>query len=457
MDGLSRGLRVQVFIGESAHDGRAPLYQALVEHLRKEGAAGVTVVRGMAGFGAASRIHTAALLDVSGDLPLILTWIDSPERVEKLLPGIRERVHGALITVDEVHVASYERRRVDQLRFDIPVRDAMSRPVQLVHEEVSARTAAEILVGRGYRSLPVVDEAGRPVGIISNADLVTRAGMPARLRILEGLDAERRRALLDAMPTQSVAAVMTGDVVTIADGASLADATRLMTDRKLKRLPVVDGDGRLVGIISRADVLRAVAESFPREGADALGSGLVATSSGDAGASNAGAADPEGDSAARTAGEIMRADAPVVDADAPLQAVLDAVASTSLNRALVTEKGGRLLGTIADADILGAVDSASHPSVLEAIMRRARAPEADGPRARELAVETPVVGPGTPLGEVARAILEHHLRMIPVVDGEGRLLGIVGRASLLQASRAALDALEGESAKAGFGADEEGF
>jgi len=85
MKGQARGVRVQVFLGESEQEGHRPRYQALLEYLRREGAAGATVTRGIAGFGANSKIKTSTILRLSLDLPVVLTWIDAPERVERLV------------------------------------------------------------------------------------------------------------------------------------------------------------------------------------------------------------------------------------------------------------------------------------------------------------------------------------------------------------------------------------
>ena len=77
------GKKLTIYIGESDRSGHRPLYQALLETLKKEGLAGATVTRGVAGFGAHSRIHTAALLQLSEDLPLIIEVVDTPEQIEK--------------------------------------------------------------------------------------------------------------------------------------------------------------------------------------------------------------------------------------------------------------------------------------------------------------------------------------------------------------------------------------
>ena len=80
MEGSSAGRCVRVYVGESDQVGRTPRYQAMLEYLRREGAAGATVTRGIAGFGANSQVHTASILALSLDLPVVLAWVDAPAR-----------------------------------------------------------------------------------------------------------------------------------------------------------------------------------------------------------------------------------------------------------------------------------------------------------------------------------------------------------------------------------------
>jgi uncharacterized protein len=102
-----QALRVQVFIGEGDRWERRPLGDAILSMLRAEGCAGATVVHGVAGFGANSRIHTANILRLSEDLPVVITLVDTAERVERVLPKLDEMVSGGLVTIDEVRVFRY--------------------------------------------------------------------------------------------------------------------------------------------------------------------------------------------------------------------------------------------------------------------------------------------------------------------------------------------------------------
>ena len=99
---------VRIFLGESDRFHHTPLSRALLERLRREGFAGATVINGVAGFGASSVIHTASLVELSTDLPVLLEVIDDEAHVEKLLPILDEMVTGgALVTVERVRVVKY--------------------------------------------------------------------------------------------------------------------------------------------------------------------------------------------------------------------------------------------------------------------------------------------------------------------------------------------------------------
>jgi PII-like signaling protein len=99
---------VRIFLGESDQFHHMPLARALLERLRREGFAGATVVHGVAGFGASSVIHTASLVELSSDLPVVIDVIDDEAHVERLLPILDEMVTGgALVTVERVRVVKY--------------------------------------------------------------------------------------------------------------------------------------------------------------------------------------------------------------------------------------------------------------------------------------------------------------------------------------------------------------
>lgn len=99
--------RVRIYIGESDQWHGQPLFNAIVLRCREMGLAGATVLRGIEGYGANSRIHTAHILRLSEDLPVVVEIVDVAERIEKLLPILDGMVTEGLITIDDVHVVKY--------------------------------------------------------------------------------------------------------------------------------------------------------------------------------------------------------------------------------------------------------------------------------------------------------------------------------------------------------------
>ena len=101
---LEGGKVLRVYIGEVDHWKGKPLHQAIVELLRAEGLTGATVLRGVEGFGANSRLHTAHLLRLSEDLPMVVETVDRAEKIAAVLPRLKEMVRQGLITLADVEL-----------------------------------------------------------------------------------------------------------------------------------------------------------------------------------------------------------------------------------------------------------------------------------------------------------------------------------------------------------------
>jgi uncharacterized protein len=98
---------MRIFIGESDKYHGKPLYEVLLETLRAKGLAGATVLRGVAGFGASSRVHTDKILQLSLDLPMIVEVVETEEAINALLPELDRMIGGGLITLERAHVILY--------------------------------------------------------------------------------------------------------------------------------------------------------------------------------------------------------------------------------------------------------------------------------------------------------------------------------------------------------------
>lgn len=101
------GQLLRIFIGESDHWHGRPLYEALILKAREMGLAGATMLRGLMGYGATSRIHTAKLLRLSEDLPVIVEIVDSEEKIALFLPVVDEMVQEGLVTLEAIRVIQY--------------------------------------------------------------------------------------------------------------------------------------------------------------------------------------------------------------------------------------------------------------------------------------------------------------------------------------------------------------
>jgi CBS domain-containing protein len=161
----------------------------------------------------------------------------------------------------------------------VKVKELMSRDVVSVARDTPLRRVAELLVRHGISGVPVCDENGAVVGVVTEADILRkergielgRGGPLAWLVDGSDLDAMRKAA------ARTAGEAMTAPPVTTSSWRTVAEAARLMLDRRVNRLPVLDG-GRLVGIVTRADLVRAFKrpdEEIAREIAeDAIGDSL---------------------------------------------------------------------------------------------------------------------------------------------------------------------------------------
>lgn len=135
------------------------------------------------------------------------------------------------------------------------IKDLMTTDVVTVREDTPLKEAARLMAGKGISGLPVVDAEDRLVGIVTEADFVERTSHRERAGLVKMLfDRDSRR-----LKSDSVGGAMTHNVLCIEPDATHAHAARLMERRKVKRLPVVDEDGTLLGIVSRADILSVFA------------------------------------------------------------------------------------------------------------------------------------------------------------------------------------------------------
>jgi CBS domain-containing protein len=146
------------------------------------------------------------------------------------------------------------------------VAEIMTGDVVTVGPKTGVREIARLLLDRGFSAVPVVDETGRPLGIVSEGDLVRRVetGTETRRSWWLGLfgDPDERAGRFAKEHGHTAEQVMTRRLVTTTEDATLAEVARLLEKHRIKRLPVLR-DGRIVGIVSRANILRGLAAAEP--------------------------------------------------------------------------------------------------------------------------------------------------------------------------------------------------
>ena len=148
------------------------------------------------------------------------------------------------------------------------IADAMSRDPVVVRIETPLNEAIQILAERRISGLPVVDDAGQLVGIISETDLMWReTGVtpPAYIMFLDSViylqnPAKHERELHKALG-QTVGEVMTSDPISISPDKPLKEAAQIMHEKEVRRLPVVDDAGQVIGILTRGDIVQTMAAS----------------------------------------------------------------------------------------------------------------------------------------------------------------------------------------------------
>lgn len=415
---IGKAKKVSIYIGESDKWGRTPLYMAILEMLKKENCAGATVSRGIAGFGAHSQIRTVSLVALSSDLPLLIEWIDNPARVELVLPRVQEMVGEGLITVEEVDVAFYSHRGLRHLSAFVPVQDIMSRRLRTIAPTESLAVAAEKLLTQAQKSLLVVDDAGQLIGIITDGDLLKKTGLltiSARQHLTQQeLDTELAGL---RQSQQTVQEVMIPQPLTLTPETTVPDVVELMLSRGIKRLPVVNSQGQPVGIVSRVDVLRAFSQPLtveePRQ-SPLPGHKLIV-------------------------GSVMNPNVSTVHLNDSLAEIVRLLVSRVHRRVIVVDSNHHVVGIITDGDLIARATPTERSGVIRSLSRRLVPGQADQlsleQRTAAQVMTQPVVTllQDAPLIEALNLMLSHQIKRLPVTDSAGRLVGLVGRAAILQA------------------------
>lgn len=404
--------RLRIYISERDRWRGGSLDVALVEALREKGIAGATVFRAVVGYGAHSLIHNIRIEVLSADLPLVIESVDTPEKIQAVLDTIYPMVREGLITIEDVEIVKYTHRELNPLPADKLVHEVMTRDVVTLTPDMSVQQAWTRMLKKRVKATPVVDSAGVVVGILTDEDLLERAGVQQRLSIAIRLDSEEVNQELKSLAVSPlrVRDVMSAPVITALESETLGLATSRMVKSCLKRLPVVNQSGKLVGMLSRLDILRQVAKITYQTPAPQI---------------------PQG--AARSVADIMSSEIPMVNQDDDLSIIIEKFSRSDSHRLIVVDSDGAAVGLLSDSDIVTRVQPAKRRGILDALKNIGK-PPAGKETAFDLMSHGPLtVSPETAVVEALGQMLAASRKWMVVVDDKGHPLGLVDRQIMLEA------------------------
>jgi CBS-domain-containing membrane protein/PII-like signaling protein len=401
---------LMIFIGESDKWRGKPLYAAILDTLRAEKIAGATVVRGVAGFGAHSHIHTASILRLSEDLPLCIQVVDKPDRIAHAIDIVGPMVSEGLVTVEDLHVVKYTHRYLNPLPADKYVEEVMTRQVVALSPEMSIANAWQKMLDTLLKALPVVDTDGNVAGMLTDEDMLERAGLQQRLSVAERLDASVLKQEIARLGTSHlmVTDVMSKPAITVRSRDSLGLAAARMAKEGIKRLPVVDDSGRLVGMLSRVDILRLVAEKDVKKLTAPLGAAICVR-------------------------EVMSETIPVVQEKDELATIVDTMLEGGSHRVIVVNGKGHAIGLISDSDLVARLQPFEQSEVLAALQGKGKTPSTKITAAELMSPGVLTARPETSITAAVKMMMSPKRKWLVVVDEKDQPLGLVDRHILLRA------------------------
>ncbi|RJP80823.1 MAG: CBS domain-containing protein [Desulfobacteraceae bacterium] len=416
---------IEIFTSEEARCQGKPATDEVIQYIRDlKIAARCIVTRGIAGCYESGEVATQKLEVFSFNLPVRIYIVLPAAETERVLAGLNGMMVDGIIALHDLPVVGHRTRKAFFPR-QIRVRDAMTRESKRVSVSASLRDAARLLLSSIFTGLPVVDDKeGRPVGVVTQGDLINRGGLPLRLGLLAESDAVRLESLLAGLSSRTAGEVMSTPVVTIGEDRQLSEAVDVMLTKGVKRLPVVDKEGRLSGMLSRLDIFRTVMREAP-----------------DWKSFQAQKIEVEH---LRNVGDILRRDTRTVSPDTSIEEVIRMIDQNDIQRVAVVDDGGRLLGLISDRDLLVFFKQEQEGiwGLLAKVKKTFVRDDCPGDlhqcliatkAASVMTTNLITVQEEMLIEDAIRIMTEKAIKRLPVVDDQGRFRGMISRDSLLRA------------------------
>ena len=415
---------IEIFTSEKVRYRHRPVAEAILQLVQDRQIAGrCHVSKGTDACYETGEMATQNLLELSYNLPLKIEILLPSADVATLLPLLEGILEEGVITVRDVSVVAYKANQY-VIHSRLLVREVMTGNPRSVPVSTPVNQVASLLLSAPFTGVPVVDDAFHPVGIITQGDLIDRAGMPLRIGLLNLSDHGYVERILQSLADKTAEQIMTAEVVTIAADATVRDAVQTMVDNHVKRMPVVDADGKLVGMLSRLDIFRIITKgSAASDTADTHCSGIRNV---------------------RFVSDIMQRDTQTVAMDAPIEDVLKIITAENIQRVAVVDQDNRFRGLISDRLLLTTF-SQTHSGIWDYLsslipfsekgkQHRQFQKELRSTKASQIMeTELETVTESSLIDDAVRMMTEKGIKRLPVLDEDGVYRGMISRASILKA------------------------
>jgi CBS-domain-containing membrane protein len=416
---------ITIFASEDSRWDGKPLSEAVVKHVKDlKTVARCMVFRGASGCYENGEIATPNILEFSYNMPVKIEILIPEAEADSVLNSLKIMVADGVVTINDVKVCSFKSSK-RLIPGHLKVKDVMTLAPQAAAPDTPVNEVINWLLTSPFNGVPVIDAKGRVAGMITQNDLIQKAKLPIRVGLLARLGPDDRKNFLDSHLPLKAEEIMTRPAIVINEEQHLNAAVQLMLKHRLKRLPVVNSQGGLTGLLSRVDIFKTIAQQSSKwsvlagRNIEVTGSSLVK--------------------------DIMDREMHIVRPDAPVAEVIEMICSEAVQRVAVVDCDGRLLGLISDCDILPLIVSL-HLSVWDLFVSKLTFAEAgrkskgllEHSKAKTAAAlmkqDLITIQEDAPVDAAIQLMTQKGLKRLPVIDSNGIFKGMISRDELLRSA-----------------------
>ncbi len=413
---------IEIFTNEEARYEKSPLYDQIIQYIKGlKIAARCMVMRGIAGCYENGEIATQSIVVASFNMPILIKIILPSPQTDLILPKLEEMISEGIMAVYEMNIHCHKTHKKIIPRH-LKVKDMMTPNPKSVSLSTPVSDVVRLLLSSNFTGVPVVDKNNHPEGVISQGDLIFRAGMPARLGLLAESDREHLDEIMKSLALKRAQNIMS-PAVCIGENELLTRAVDVMLEKDLKRLPVTDEHGKLTGILSRMDIFRTISNESPDWNSIRKQNILVGN--------------------LKHVSDIMRRDVHTVLAETSVEEVLRIIDSNDIQRVAVVDESGFFLGMISDRNLLMAFSDRKKgiweyfagklPFGQKGHQDREFSRHLRSKTAGEVMKKDPItIMENDTIDEAIRLMTDKMIKRLPVLDSEGKFKGMISRESLLR-------------------------